>query len=142
MPKMPEGAWRDFLTSKPRTGKLATTRRDGAPHVTPIWFDLDGDDIVFTTHETSVKGRNIARDPRVTLCVDDDAPPFSFVIIEGTAANSEADQANLERWAARLGGRYMGAYRAEEYGKRNGVPGELVMRLTPTKIIAEAAIAN
>ena len=142
MAKMPEGAWRDFLISKPRTGKLATTRKDGAPHVAPIWFDLDGDEIVFTTAETSVKGRNIARDPRVSLCVDDEDPPFSFVIVEGTATNSEADQAELVSWAARLGGRYMGADRAEEFGKRNGVPGELVMRITPTKVIAEEAIAD
>ena len=75
MPKMPEGAWRDFLTSQPRTGKLATTRADGSPHVTPIWFVLDGDEIVFTTHHTSVKARNIARDPRVSLCIDDERPP-------------------------------------------------------------------
>jgi PPOX class probable F420-dependent enzyme len=140
--EMPEGAWRDFLTSKPRTGKLATTRKDGAPHVAPIWFDLDGGEIVFTTSETSVKGRNIARDPRVALCVDDEEPPFSFVIVEGTAANSGADQAELVSWTTRIGGRYMGADRAEEYGKRNGVPGELVMRLTPTKIIAEVDIAE
>jgi PPOX class probable F420-dependent enzyme len=142
MAEMPEGAWRDFLTSKPRTGKLATTRKDGAPHVAPIWFDLDGGEIVFTTSETSVKGRSIARDPRVALCVDDEEPPFSFVIVEGTAANSGADQRELVSWAARIGGRYMGADRAEEYGKRNGVPGELVMRLTPTKIIAEVDIAE
>lgn len=142
MSRMPEGAWRDFLTSRPRTGKLATTRKSGAPHVTPIWFDLDGDEIVFTTGETSVKSRNIARDPRVSLCVDDDAPPFAYVIVEGTAANSQADQEELLRWATHLGGRYMGADRAEEYGKRNGVPGELVMRITPTRIIAEEAVAD
>jgi PPOX class probable F420-dependent enzyme len=142
MSRMPEGAWRDFLTSKPRTGKLATTRKNGAPHVTPIWFDLDGDEIVFTMGETSVKSRNIAHDPRVTLCVDDDIPPFAFVIVEGTAANSQADQEELLGWATRLGGRYMGADRAEEYGKRNGVPSELVMRITPTRIIAEWAIAD
>jgi hypothetical protein len=64
------------------------------------------------------------------------------VIVEGTAVNSEADQAQLVSWAARLGGRYMGPDRAEEFGKRNGVPGELVMRITPTRIIAEEAIAD
>jgi PPOX class probable F420-dependent enzyme len=142
MAKMPEGEWRNFLLSKPRTGKLTTTRKNGAPHVAPIWFDLDGDEIVFTTSESSVKGRNLARDPRVSMCVDDEDPPFSYVIVEGTAANSAADQADLVSWATRLGGRYMGADRAEEFGRRNGVPGELVMRLTPTKIIAEEAIAD
>ena len=141
MPKMPEGAWREFL-SQPRTGKLATTRADGSPHVTPIWFVLDGDDIVFTTHHSSVKARDIARDGRVSLCVDDERPPFSYVIIQGTAVNSPEDQEHLVEWATRLGGRYMGADRAEEYGKRNGVPGELVMRLRPAKILAQSAIAD
>jgi PPOX class probable F420-dependent enzyme len=141
MPKMPEGAWRDFLVSEPRTGKLATVRKDGAPHVTPIWFDLDGDEIVFNTSETSLKGRHIRRDGRVCMCVDDETPPFSYVIVEGTARLS-SDQAELLRWATRIGGRYMGVDRAEEYGKRNGVPGELLVRITPTKIIAEEAIAD
>ncbi len=141
MPKMAEGAWRDFLSSRPRTGKLATVRADGAPHVTPVWFDLDGDEVVFTTHETSLKGRHIRRDGRVSMCVDDETPPFSYVIVEGTATFS-TDQGELLRWATRLGGRYMGADRAEEYGKRNGVPGELLVRVTPTRVIAEERVAD
>ena len=141
MPKMSEGEWREFL-SQTRTGKLATTRADGSPHLTPVWFDLDGDDIVFTTHETSLKARNILRDGRVSLCVDDDRPPFAYVIVQGTAVNLPEDQERLVEWATRLGGRYMGADRAEEYGKRNGAPGELVMRLRPAKVLAESAIAD
>ena len=132
---------RAFLLEKTRTGKLATVRADGRPHVTPIWFDVDGDTIVFTTWHTSVKGVNIQRDERVCLCVDDETPPFSFVIIEGTATTSP-DLAALQHWAARIGGRYMGADRAEEYGKRNGVAGELLVHITPTKVIFQRNIAN
>jgi PPOX class probable F420-dependent enzyme len=141
MAKMPEGAWRDFLMSQPRTGKLATVRKDGAPHVAPVWFDMDGDEIVFTTAETSLKGRYILRDGRVSMCVDDETPPFAFVIVNGVARAS-SDLTELLRWATRIGGRYMGADRAEEYGKRNGVPGELLVRITPTRIIAEKDIAD
>jgi len=141
MPLMSKEQWRAFLTERPRTGKLAVVRADGAPHVTPVWFDLDGDEIVFTTHETGIKGRSILRDPRVCLSVDDDAPPFAFVIINGTARVS-TDPDDLRYWAARLAGRYMGADRAEEFGRRNGVPGELVVRVKPTKVVAADKVAD
>ena len=130
-----------FLSEGTRTGKLASTRADGSPHVTPVWFVVDGDDIVFTTHATSVKGRTLRRDPRAALCVDDPAPPYSFVIVEGPVELSEDLDALLE-WATRIGARYMGASRAEEFGCRNGVPGELLVRLTPAKIIGVDRVSD
>lgn len=132
---------RDFLLGETRTGKLATVRKDGRPHVVPIWFDLDGDTLVFTTGHNSVKAVNIRRDPRVCICVDDETPPFAFMQIEGTATLS-ADSNALLHWATRIGGRYMGADLAEAYGKRNGVAGELLVRVTPTKIRFEKNIAG
>ena len=131
---------RAFLQAGTRTAKLATVSADGRPHVTPVWFVLDGDDLVFTTWHTSVKARSLRRDPRVCVCVDDDRPPYAFVMLEGTATISE-DVTELRTWATRIGGRYMGAERAEEFGARNGVPGELLIRVTPTKIVAEEHIA-
>lgn len=132
---------RRFLTEKARTGKLATVRADGRPHVAPIWIDVDGDAIFFTTGHESVKAANIRLDPRVSICVDDDRPPFSFVIIEGTAAMSE-DREELRYWATRIAGRYMGSELAEAYGKRNSVVGELLVRVSPTKIIAWKNISD
>ncbi len=124
---------RAFLAQGTRTGKLATVRTDGRPHVIPVWFELDGDTLVFTTGESSVKAANMRRDARVGLCVDDETPPFAYVQIEGIAQMS-AEPAELLHWATRIGGRYMGAALAETYGKRNGMPGELLVRITPTKI--------
>lgn len=118
----------------PHTGKLATVRADGRPHVAPIWYDVDGDELVFMTWHDSVKATNLRRDPRVCLCVDDEMPPFSFVQVEGVATIEE-QAADLRYWAARIGGRYMGAEQAEAYGVRNGVPGELLVRLKPTKLV-------
>ncbi len=140
MQKMTPEEERAFLLSGTRTGKLATVRADGRPHVAPIWFLLDGDDVIFTTWHESVKAHNIRRDPRVSLCVDDETPPFSFVIVEGTAV-IEDDLNALREWATRLGGRYMGADEAEAFGQRNGVPGELLIRLKPTKIISRKHMA-
>lgn len=134
-------AW-DFLASDPpHTGKLATTRLDGRPHVAPIWFALDGDTIVFTTNAETLKGRTLRRDPRAAVCVDDEVPPFSFVTVDGTVEISE-DLDELRRWAAVIGGRYMGADAAEAYGDRNGVPGELLCRLRPDRIVSARDVAD
>ncbi|GII54105.1 PPOX class F420-dependent enzyme [Planotetraspora thailandica] len=137
---MTDAEWRDFVMTGTRTGKLAVTRADGRPHVTPVWFVLDGDDVVFTTSETGVKGRALARDPRAAMSVDDDRPPYSFVVIEGEVTLS-SDLDDLLCWATVLGGRYMGAGRAEEFGERNGVPGELLVRLHADRVIAQRGLA-
>lgn len=140
MEKMTKEEVNVFLQEIPRTAKIATVREDGRPHVAPIWFDLDGDTLVFTTWHESVKAANINRDGRVCLCIDDEVPPFAFVIIEGDATVSE-DLDELRRWATRIAGRYMGPDVAEAYGRRNGVEGELLVRVTPTSIVAKKNIA-
>jgi PPOX class probable F420-dependent enzyme len=132
---------RNFLMEQMRTAKLATVREDGRPHVTPVWFVLDGDTLVFTTWHTSVKAVNIRRDGRVCLCVDDEKPPFSYIQIEGIAVMS-ADSEELNYWSTRIAGRYMGEDLAEAYGKRNSVEGELLVRVTPTKIVFMKDVAN
>lgn len=135
------GECRQFLMEHPHTAKIATVRADGRPHVAPAWFVLDGDTLIFTTGHSTVKALNMRRDPRVCLCVDDETPPFRYAQIEGIATLS-AELEPLRYWAKQIGGRYMGEERAEEYGKRNGVPGELLVRVTPTKIRYEKDIAD
>lgn len=141
MPPMTTEEYRSFLLEGTRTGKLATVRADGRPHVVPIWFDLDGETLVFTTGETTVKGANILRDGRVCICVDDEQPPFSFVKIDGTASTS-TDPDALLYWATRIGGRYMGTDQAEAFGKRNAVPGELLVRVSIDHVVAAKDIAD
>ncbi|MFM1724722.1 PPOX class F420-dependent oxidoreductase [Rhodococcus sp. PAM 2766] len=126
---------REFLTRGTRTGKLGYLSGDGRPLVAPVWFVLEGDDVVFNTGASTAKGRYLARDPRVTLCVDLEQPPYAFVQIQGAAVIS-TDPDELVRVATEIGRRYMGDARAEEFGRRNGVPGELVVRVRPTKVIA------
>lgn len=133
--------YRAFLQAGARTAMVATVRADGRPHLAPVWFLLDGNDAVFTCWHDSVKARNLRRDPRVALCVDDEAPPFDYVLIEGTATIS-ADADDVLAWATRLAERYMGADRAEAYGQRNGGAGEVLVRVTPTKVVAHAAVAE
>lgn len=132
---------RAFILEGTRTGKVATVRADGRPHVVPVWFVLDGDTIIFTTWHSTVKAANIRRDNRVTICVDDEVPPFAFTQIEGTAELSD-DLDALTYWATQIARRYMGEALAEAYGKRNGVEGELLVRVTPTKVLFKTAIAD
>ena len=141
MEVMTDAEWREFVMTGTRTGKLAVTRADGRPHVTPIWFVLDGDDVVFNTGETSVKGKALQRDPRAALCVDDDRAPYTFVTIEGEATLA-SDLDDLIKWASVIGGRYMGRDRAKEFGERNGVPGELLVRLRIGRVIAVRGVAD
>jgi len=139
---MDEAEVRSFLRHPVRTATVATTRKDGRPHAAPVWYDVDDDGtIVFNTGATTVKGHAIRRTGEVALVVQDDQPPFSFVMIEGPAAWSD-DLDDVRVWAARIGGRYMGADRAEEYGARNGVPGELVVRVTPVRVTSAADLAD
>lgn len=131
-----------FLAADPaHTGKLALVRSDGAPIVAPIWFALDGDELIFTTHTDTAKGRILRRDPRVALCVDDERPPYAFVTLGGTATLSEGLD-ELRGWATAIGGRYMGSDRAREFGARNGVAGELLVRIRIERIRGESGVAD
>ena len=146
-----------FLMQGTFTGKLATTKKDGSSHIVPIWFVLDGnnnnrrvdekekdvpDDIIFTTNSGSVKARNIQHDNRVSICVDDQTPPFSYVVIYGAARIQHCEQTKIFKFATKIAQRYMGKEVAELYGKRNSTEGEVLVRIRPTRIIAEKDIAG
>ena len=139
-----------FLMQGTFTGKLATVKKDGSSHVVPIWFVLDNrnsrgrkiGDIILTTGDTSVKAQNIQRDNRVSICIDDQTPPFSFVTIFGIAKIHPYKQKEVLRWATKIAERYMGKDNAEAYGKRNSEEGLVLVRIKPRRILAEKDIAS
>ena len=142
-----------FLMQGTFTGKLATVKKDGSSHVVPIWFVLDnrnssrrggkiGRDIILTTGDTSVKAQNIQRDNRVSICIDDQTRPFSFVTIFGIAKIQPYKQKEVLRWATKIAQRYMGKDNAEAYGKRNSEEGLVLVRIKPRRILAEKDIAS
>jgi PPOX class probable F420-dependent enzyme len=130
-----------FLSQGTRTGKLATVRSDGRPHVTPVWFVVDGSDIVFNTWHTTAKAKHLRRDPRVAMVVDLDGPPYAHVTVEGSASVSD-DLEEVRRFATMIGRRYMGADRAEEFGARNGVEGELLVRVHMDRLIGHGNVSG
>lgn len=137
--------WWTFATEGTRTGMLGLVRANGAPIVTPVWFLLNegtgGDELIFTTGTDTLKGKAIRRDPRISLAVDDQRPPYSYVQFSAEARLT-TDVGEMLTWATAIGGRYMGAELAEEYGRRNAVPEESLVRATITKVIARAGIAD
>jgi PPOX class probable F420-dependent enzyme len=130
-----------FLSEGTRTGLLGYLASDGRPLAAPVWFVVDNGELAFNTGKNTAKGRALARDPRVVMCVDDSSPPYSFVQVQGIAVVGEDPQDVLDI-ATRTGGRYMGADRAHEFGKRNAVPGELVVRIRPTKVLKAFNVAE
>jgi PPOX class probable F420-dependent enzyme len=141
-----------FVMQGTFTGKLATVRNDGSSHVVPIWFVLDNNEnskrrsklgnIIFTTYSTSVKANNIRQNNRVSICIDDQAPQFSFVTIFGTGKIYPYNQKGVLKWATRIAERYMGKKNAKSYGRRNSGEGAVLVKIIPTKIIAEKDIAS
>jgi len=123
------------------TAMFASVRADGRPHAVPTWYAVDGEEIVFTTGETTVKAANIRERSAVVIVVQDPQPPYSYVSVEG-AARLIDDLGLCRNISTLLGAKYMGAERAEEFGRRNGVPGELVVRVRPTKVFGEANVAG
>jgi PPOX class probable F420-dependent enzyme len=127
-----------FLLAGTRTANLATVQSDGQPHVVPVWFTLDGDELILSTPSTSVKGRNLRRDPRVALSIDDQAPPFAFVSIRGVAElQSRPD--DLLAWTTRIAERYLGPDRAADAGASNAQIDDLLVRV---RIVSFTAMAD
>jgi PPOX class probable F420-dependent enzyme len=141
MQQMSDDRRRAFLLAGTRTGHLATTRADGSAHVAPIWFVLDGDDVLFTTGDETVKGRNLRRDPRAQLSVDQPEPPFAFVTVTGRVELID-DASELFCRARQIAARYMGEDQAEAFARRNAVPGELLVRLRPERFVATDNVAG
>jgi PPOX class probable F420-dependent enzyme len=148
MAEMSKAEIRRFLMQCTFTGKLATVKKEGGSHVVPIWFVVDNvnsksrvGDIVFTTYSESIKAGNIQREKRVSICVDDQTPPFSFVTIFGIAKISPYKQKEVLKWATKIAERYMGKSNAKAYGTRNSGEGAVLVRIKPTRILAEKNIA-
>jgi PPOX class probable F420-dependent enzyme len=135
-----EEAW-TFLRGGEMTATFASVRADGRPHAVPTWYAVDGDEIVFTTWHATVKAANIRERPEVVVVVQDPRPPYNYVSVEG-AARLIDDLPQCRAVSTLLGGKYMGEERAEEFGQRNGVAGELVVRVRPTRVFGEANVAG
>jgi PPOX class probable F420-dependent enzyme len=139
MTTMTVNEWRSFVTVGTRLAHIAVTRPDGRPHVTPVCFVLDGDELAFALSPGSVKGKTLARDRRIAICVSDERQPYSFVTIEGEAqVSAEPDQ--IKHIAAGIANRYYPSQPAEEFAESFVQAGFTAVRIRITNVIARSGL--
>jgi PPOX class probable F420-dependent enzyme len=139
MTTMTEHEWRSFVTAGTRLAHIALTRRDGRPHVTPVCFVLDGDELAFALSSGSVKGKILARDQRIAVCVSDAQQPYGFVTIEGEAhVSAEPDQ--VRRIGAGIADRYYPSQPADEVAEAFVQEGFTAVRISITNVIAQSGL--
>ncbi len=142
MESMTKAECLEFLQVGTRTGKLATVKANGEPHCVPVWFVIDGDDLLFMTMSTSVKARNLAHHPKVMICVDQESFPYDFVTVVGTAQVEHLPEVELLPYSIRIAERYVGSDRAQESGRRNAVPEEVLVRVRIERFLSAKGVAG
>jgi PPOX class probable F420-dependent enzyme len=139
MTAMTDDEWRSFVTAGSRLAHIALTRADGRPHVTPVCFVLDGDELAFALSPGSVKGKSLARDRRVAVCVSDERQPYGFVTMEGQARTSaEPDQ--IRHVAAGIAERYYPGRPAADIAESFVQEGFTAVRVSITNVIARSGL--
>jgi PPOX class probable F420-dependent enzyme len=139
MPTMSADEWRSFVTAGTRLAHIAVTRADGRPHVTPVCFVLDGDELAFALSPGSVKGKRLAHDQRIAVCVSDEGQPYGFVAIEGHAQiSAEPDQ--IRRVGAGIADRYYPAQPAADLAESFVQGGFTAVRISITNVIARSGL--
>ena len=127
MATIPE-QYRDLFTKK-AFAHLATVDSDGAPQVTPVWVDLDGTHVRFNTAKGRVKVRNLGRDPRVALSIQDPDNPYRYVQVRGRIV--EATEKGADAHIDALAKKYIGQ---DRYPWRR--PGEVrvMVKIAPERV--------
>ncbi|MGC4936590.1 PPOX class F420-dependent oxidoreductase [Kribbella sp. DT2] len=136
MTDMNETEWRSFVSAGTRLAHVALTRADGRPHVTPVCFVLDGDELAFALSPGSVKGNSLARDQRIAVCVSDEQQPYSFVSVEGRARVS----ADVKDVARGIAGRYYPSESAEDLAESFAQGGFTAVHIGITNVIARSGL--
>ncbi len=98
--------------AEPHLADLVTLMPDGSPHVAPVWYSWDDESYVVLAEPTTVKVRNIRSDPRVAVSIAKRESPYSYVLVQGTAAISEGDTDPL---LFELSYHYLGKTRGHKY---------------------------
>lgn len=118
---------------KPYIATLATLRKDGSPHTAPVWYRYEHGAFFVLTDEGSQKHKNVMRDPRVALCIDDrERAPFHTVIVRGHATVLPHPGAE---WRQALAVHYLGEERGRRYVESDGEVRGVMLRIEPEHIV-------
>ena len=129
--KMTQGEIEEFL-SKPNLARIGTLNSDGSPHVTPVWFLLGDGYVTFTTGKKTRKARNLSRDNRVCLCVDERDNPNRSVVLNWNAV-SLGDM--TREYLLEISIHYLGEERGREYSEEMEEP-STIYRIELSKVIS------
>jgi PPOX class probable F420-dependent enzyme len=132
---------REFLAEGQRSAVLATVRPDGRPHAVPLWYALDGDHVIINVSADSVKGRAIVSEPRVTLSVHEDVPPYSFVMVDGTA-EVVTDPDEIRRDATEIARRYLPSEAVDGFVGYATSPGKVGVRIRVDRLTGVDRVAG
>lgn len=124
------------ILDRPNPAVLGTINPDGSPQTSVVWVGRDGGDLLISTADGRRKVRNIARDPRVSLCAYDKDDPEQYVEVRGLAAVS-ADTGR--RLAVSMAEQYEGPGAGEEFLRLPPEVVRVVIRITPLRIAGSAA---
>jgi PPOX class probable F420-dependent enzyme len=107
---------------------ISTLSKDGSPHITPMWADMEGDVILINTFESSAKSKNIQKDPRIAISVVENNNPYNMVSIKGTVIDQTTEGADehLKKLAKRYLG--IGKYYYREPNRRR-----VILKIKPEK---------
>ena len=117
------------LLARPVLASLATIAADGSPQITPLWIDVDGDDLLINTAQGRAKARNLERSPKVAICVVDPENPYNVVAVRGTVTEITTDGADAHIDA--LAKKYMGV---DEYPMRTPDEVRIKVRIRTDRI--------
>ncbi|MEU3402453.1 PPOX class F420-dependent oxidoreductase [Streptomyces sp. NPDC006670] len=124
------------LLDSPHPAVLSTLNPDGSPQSSVVWVIRDGDDLLVSTERGRRKERNLVRDGRVGLTVFDLTNPYLYAEIRGTATISEDTDRAV---AVRIAEQYLGPGAGKEYGDAADGAVRVVVRITPSKVLGNAA---
>ena len=110
---------------------VATSMKDGSPHVTPTWVDIENNYILINTAIGRVKQKNVARDPRVSISVADMNNPYHMVTVNGEIVEQIKGE-EAERHIDKLAKKYLNK---DKYPGR--APGEkrILLKIKPKKVV-------
>ena len=124
------------IIDAPNPAVLATVNPDGSPQTSVVWVRRDGNDLLISSAAGRRKDKNLARDPRVSMTVYDQADPLQYIEIRGLASISEDPRRQL---AVSLAEEYEGPGAGQEYLELPPEVIRIVIRITPLRVLGSAA---
>lgn len=119
------------LLDRETFAQLGTVMPDGTPHITPVWVNRDGNDVLINTARGRQKERNLAQRPQVGLCILDPDDPYRYISIRGEVV--ELTESGAVEHIDELARQYMGVEEYPHHGDEGGA--RVLVRIRPHRVV-------